>query len=106
MAKSRIPSEINKLAKKCHEIMRTKLKMSRDSSSTPLLCQVSVHWRSAMDATNYKGDLSGGWKEKELSAAHMIIASYAYLEKIGCADPERLIKESLRSMEEGCKGVR
>lgn len=86
---------LNKYAVICEEIALAGGKISPHSSATPLLYDISRNWRELLDATNFKSLNNGEWSEKEELASEVIISAITYLQRIGCKNIEKLLKDTI-----------
>lgn len=69
--------------------------ITESSSPNAMLYEISRRWRDLYNATNYKNTEFEKWSEKEVSAAEIAIAVFAYLDRIKCKDAEKLIRDVL-----------
>lgn len=83
---------LNKCAIRCEEIAIAGGKITNNSSARPLLYDISRNWRTLLDATNFKSGL-GEWSEKEAAAGEVLISTLTYLQRIGCKNIEKLLKD-------------
>ena len=65
------------------------------TSPTATLYDISRRWRNLCNASAFKSMTLKGWTEKEECAAEVIIASLVYLQRIGCSDVEKLVRDTL-----------
>lgn len=86
---------LKKFAAQCEEVAIAGGKITPLTSPTVTLYDISRHWRELCGATSYKSLTLDGWNEKEEKAAEVIIAALTYLQRIGCRDIEKLLKETL-----------
>ena len=84
---------IKKFAKRCEEVAIANGDITALSSTNVSLYEISRQWRKLADATSYISNEP--WSEKEEAAAEVIIATLTYLQRIGCKDIERCIKQTL-----------
>ena len=84
---------LRKFAKRCEEVAIANDKITALSSSTVSLYEISRQWRKLADATSFLGNPP--WSEKEEAAAEVIIAALTYLQRIGCKDIEKCLKDTL-----------
>lgn len=87
--------KLNKYAALCRRIAIANGKITKDSSATPFLYDISRHWRKLLDATNFKSSNDGRWSEKEEAASEVIISSIIYLKHLGCKDIEKLLEDTV-----------
>ena len=85
---------LNKLAVRCEDIALAQGKITAESSSTPLLYDISRNWRILTEASNFRS-LNGKWSEKEEAAGEVIISAVTYLQNIGCKNIEQLLKDTI-----------
>lgn len=83
---------LNKIAIRCEREALANGKITADSSARPFLYDISRNWRKLLDSTNYK---DGEWTEKERAASAVILSAITYLQRLGCKDIERLLKDTL-----------
>ena len=86
---------LKKFAMQCEEVAIANGTITPLSSPTTSLYDISRHWRELCDATSLKSMNLDGWNEKEEGAADVIIAALTYLQRIGCKDIEKLLREAL-----------
>lgn len=86
---------LNKYAGMCEEIAIAGGKITPNSSATPLLYDISRHWRKLLEATNFQGLDGSPWSEKEEAASEVIISAITYLQRIGCKNIEKLLKDTI-----------
>ena len=86
---------LNKRAKRWLEMAIERGIISPESSSTPLLYDISRHWRMLLDATDFKSDNPGPWSEKEEAASEIIISAVTYLRHLGCERIEELLLDTI-----------
>lgn len=84
---------LKKMAVKCEAVAIASGDITPLSSPTVSLYDISTHWRSLADATKFKSANLPQWSEREYEAAGVIIATMTYLQRIGCRDIEKLIKD-------------
>ena len=84
---------LRKFAKRCEEVAIANDKITALSSSTVSLYEISRQWRKLADATTFISNEP--WSEKEEGAAEVIIAALTYLQRIGCKDIEKCLKDTL-----------
>lgn len=89
---------LNKHAIRCVKIALAKGIITPTSSARTSLYDISRHWRRLTDATSYAGK-SGEWSEREEEAAQVIISTLTYLQRIGCIDIEKLLKDTIEQMD-------
>ena len=90
---------LNKLAKQCEKIALEQGIITEQSSPQVLLYDISRHWRELLDATNFASLTLVGWNEKEDVAAELIVSAVTYLQRIGCTNIERLIKQKIEQLQ-------
>lgn len=83
---------LRKFAKRCEEVAIANDNISV-LSSTVSLYDISRQWRELADATSFISNAP--WSEKEEGAAEVIIAALTYLQRIGCKDIEKCLKDTL-----------
>ena len=86
---------LKKFAMQCEEIALTNGSITPATSPTATLYDISRHWRDLCNATTFKSLTLKGWTEREECAAEVIIASLVYLQRIGCSDVEKLVRDTL-----------
>lgn len=86
---------LNKCAKQCEEIAIASGKITSNSSARPLLYDISRNWRALLDATRFKSGNPGQWSEREEAACEVIISALSYLQRIGCRNIEKLLKDTI-----------
>lgn len=86
---------LKKFAAQCEEVAIAKGKITPLSSPSVSLHDISREWRSLHKATAFKSLNLPDWSEKEEGAAEVIIAALTYLQRIGCKDIEKLLRETL-----------
>lgn len=84
---------LKKFAKRCEAVAIANGNITALSSSSVSLYDISRRWRKLADATSFIN--TEPWIEKEEGAAEVIIATLTYLQRIGCTDIERLLKDTL-----------
>lgn len=86
---------LKKFAMQCEEVAIACGSITPLSSPTATLYEISRKWRMLCKATMFKSETLKGWTEKEECAAEVIIASLIYLQRIGCSDVEKLVRDTL-----------
>ena len=86
---------LNKAAVRCEKMAIANGRITPNSSSRPLLYDISRHWRRLLDATGYRSESLSLWSEREVEASEVIISSLAYLQRIGCSNIEQLLKDTM-----------
>lgn len=86
---------LKKFAVQCEEVAIANGTITPLSSPTTSLYDISRKWRELCNATTFKSLGLDGWSKKEEGAAEVIIAALTYLQRIGCKDIERLLREAL-----------
>lgn len=86
---------LNKHADLCEQILMEKGVISGDSPSNILIYEMSRHWRQLCRSTGFR---VGEWSEKEKESAKLLFTVLAYLNRIGCTDIERLLKDTMWEM--------
>lgn len=86
---------LKKFAMQCEEVAIANGCITPESSPTATLYDISRHWRNLCNASAFKSMTLKGWTEKEECAAEVIIASLVYLQRIGCSDVEKLVRDTL-----------
>ena len=89
---------LNKHAIRCVKIALAKGIITPTSSARTSLYDISRHWRKLTEATSYVGE-TGEWSEREEEAAQVIISTLTYLQRIGCIDIEKLLKNTIEQMD-------
>ena len=89
---------LNKHAIRCVKIALAKGIITPASSARASLYDISRHWRKLTEATSYVGE-TGEWSEREEEAAQVIISTLTYLQRIGCIDIEKLLKNTIEQMD-------
>lgn len=84
---------IKKFAIECEKMAIVNGEITETSSSAVSLHEISRQWRALYKATAFKSLHFPNWSEKEESAAEVIIATLTYLQRIGCPDIEKLLKD-------------
>lgn len=87
--------KLNKYAVRCEEIAIASDKITPNSSAQPLLYELSRNWRKLIDSTN---ESKGSWSEKEEVAGEVIITAVTYLQRIGCANIEKLLIDTIERL--------
>jgi hypothetical protein len=90
---------LKKMAAKCEAAAIATGAITRMSSPTVSLYDISTHWRSLVDATKFKSAELPQWSEREVEAAGVIVATMVYLQRIGCQDIEQLIRDKCSDEE-------
>ena len=86
---------LNKYAAQCEQIAIAGGKITPTSSAQPLLYDISRNWRKLLDATNFPENETSEWSEKEEAAGEVIISAVTYLQRIGCKNIEKLLKDTI-----------
>lgn len=86
---------LKKFAAQCEEVAFAKGKIVPTTSPTVSLYDISRKWRELCKATCFKNTNLQDWSEKEVCAAEVLIATLTYLQRIGCKDIEKLLRETL-----------
>lgn len=86
---------LKKFAAQCEEVAIANGKITPLSSPSVSLHDISREWRVLHKATAFKSLNLPDWSEKEEGAADVIIAALTYLQRIGCKDIEKLLRETL-----------
>lgn len=86
---------LKKFAVQCEEVALANGKITPLSSPTVSLYDISREWRELCKATAFKSENLPDWSEKEEGAAEVIIAALTYLQRIGCKDTEKLLRDTL-----------
>lgn len=86
---------LKKFAALCEEVALANGKITPLSSPTVSLHDISREWRELCKATAFKSPNLKEWSEKEEGAAEVIIAALTYLQRIGCKDIEKLLRDTL-----------
>ena len=86
---------LNKLAKRCLETAMRKGKINNYTSRRAFILLISVKWRELLEASKYHSKHLPGYSEQESAAAGIIISTITYLSRIGCANIEQLIKDTI-----------
>lgn len=86
---------LNKYAEICEEIAIACGRITDNSSAQPLLYDISRNWRQLLDATNFKSLNDAKYSEKEELASEVIISAITYLQRIGCKNIEKLLKDTI-----------
>lgn len=86
---------LRKFAAQCEEAAIANGKITPTTSPTVNLYDISRFWRELCKATNFNSDTLEGWSEKEEGAGKVIIAAITYLQRIGCKDIEKLLRDTL-----------
>ncbi len=86
---------LKKFAVQCEEVAIANGKITPLSSPTTSLYDISRSWRELCGATSFMSADLDGWNEKEEGAADVIIAALTYLQRIGCKDIEKLLRDAL-----------
>mgnify|MGYP007008125669 FL=1 len=86
---------LNKLAKRCLETAMRKGKINNYTSRRAFILLIPVNWRELLEASKYHSKHLPGYSEQEIAAAGIIISTITYLSRIGCANIEQLIKDTI-----------
>lgn len=86
---------LKKFATQCEEVAIANGKITTSSSPTLSLYEISRRWRDLCKATAFRSLNLTDWSEKEEGGAEVIIAALTYLQRIGCKDIEKLLRETL-----------
>lgn len=86
---------LKKFAEQCEEVALANGKITPLSSPTVSLHDISREWRALCNATAFKSSGLKEWSEKEEGAAEVIIAALTYLQRIGCKEIEKLLRDTL-----------
>lgn len=86
---------LKKFAAQCEEVAIANGKITTSSSPTLSLYEISRRWRDLCKATAFRSLNLTDWSEKEEWGAEVIIAALTYLQRIGCKDIEKLLRETL-----------
>jgi hypothetical protein len=86
---------LKKFAEQCEEVAIANGKITTSSSPTLSLYEISRRWRDLCKATAFRSLNLKDWSEKEEGGAEVIIAALIYLQRIGCKDIEKLLRETL-----------
>lgn len=70
-------------------------KLTPLSSPSVSLLEISRLWRILCRATTYPNHDTQGWSEKEVATADVVIAALTHLQRIGCTDIEKLLRDTL-----------
>ncbi len=79
----------------CEEVAIAKGEITPLSSPSVSLYDISRKWRDLCDSTAFKSLSFDGWSEKEKGAADVVISALTYLQRIGCKDIEKLLRDAL-----------
>lgn len=90
---------LNKHAIRCEKMALTSGKITRDSSAGTFLYDISRNWRLLAKATVFKSLTNPKWSEREVAAAEVLVSTITYLQRIGCKDIEKLLKETIERHE-------
>ena len=82
----------------CEEITAANEYLTPESSARPLIYDISRNWRELADATPFVCDKDRRYSEQEVAAAKVVISSICYLQRIGCPDVERLLKDTIERL--------
>lgn len=86
---------LKKFAEQCEEVAIANGKITPSSSPNMSMYDISREWRALCKTTSFKSLNLPNWSEKEEGAAEVIIAALTYLERIGCKDIEKLLRDTL-----------
>lgn len=86
---------LRKFAALCEKVAIDGGKITDASSPQASLYEISRKWRELYSATTFRSQSVKGWSEKEVAAAEVIIASLTYLQRIGCENVEKLVRDTL-----------
>ena len=86
---------LNKQAIKCEQIALASGSITPNSSPNAHLYDISRQWRRLCHATKHLSTEIVGYTEKEEKAAEVILATLTYLQRIGCANIERLLLDTI-----------
>lgn len=86
---------LKKFAEQCEEVAFAKGKITPLSAPIISLHDISREWRNLCNATSFKSENLPDFSEKEEGAAEVIIAALTYLQRIGCKDIEKLLRDTL-----------
>lgn len=91
---------LNKLAKLCEKMALEQGVITEQSSPQVLLYDISRCWRRLLDATNFQSLNLKGWSEKEDMTAELIVTAVTYLQRVGCDNIERLLKDKIKQLHD------
>lgn len=86
---------LKRFAAQCEEVAIANGKITQMSSPSVSMYEISRQWRLLHMASTFKSSNLPDWSEKEEGASEVIIAALTYLQRIGCKDIERLLRETL-----------
>lgn len=86
---------LKKFAMQCEEVALVNGIITPLSSPGVSLYEISRKWRELCNATSIRSNNLPEWSEKEEGAAEVIIASLTFLQRIGCSDIEKLLRDIL-----------
>lgn len=87
--------KLNQYALLCERAALDNGSITPNSSARPLLYDISRKWRELLDATGFQSQNPGPWSEREAAACEVMISCLAYLQRIGCTNIERLMRDIL-----------
>lgn len=86
---------LDKSARRCERIALAGGRITEGSSARPLLYDISRQWRRLAEASAFRCVADTEWDEREVAAAEVMIATMAYLRRIGCVSIERLLADTI-----------
>lgn len=84
---------LNKLAVRCENDAIGCGRITGESSPRMSLYDISVRWRTLMDATAFRHPDFPKYSEKEVEGARVLLSTLAYLRRVGCANIEQLLRD-------------
>lgn len=91
---------LNKHASRCVKMALAKGMITTTSSPRSMLYDISRKWRKLCNAPVVPASKEQ-WSRREEAAAGVIVATLTYLQRIGCKDIERLLKETIEQQASG-----
>lgn len=88
---------LNNLAARCERAAIASGQITAASSPRVSMFDISRRWRELCEAGKRPGADPGTFSQREQKAAEVILASMAYLHRIGCTDIEKLLRQTLRN---------
>lgn len=93
---------LNKQAIRCEELAIACGKITPLSPPRSSCYDISRAWRDLHSlGSNYQSDILPEWSEREVAAADILMATLTYLQRIGCKDIERLLRDCMKRQEKG-----
>lgn len=86
---------LNRLAERCYQIALKRGKINIYTSRRAIINAISTEWRELSQAEKSKSNHLPKYSQQEEEAADVIITTLTFLQKIGCSDIERLIKDKI-----------